>query len=83
MDDFNSRIQNLANKLDIVAVQQSDVDLAGYEVFWGDILLGTQLCRDDAQLLKALTAIRVYRLQKKLKVQNLPNLGNLGLPIWR
>lgn len=54
-------------KLGVEAVQYSDVDPTGWEIFYGDKLIFTKVAAADRQLLKALIVIRLLNLRTKTK----------------
>ena len=56
-----------AMKLGVEAVQYSDVDPTGWEIFYGDKLIFTKVAASDRQLLKALIVIRLLNQRKKTK----------------
>ena len=63
----HGNLQNEAMKLSVVAVQYSDVDPTGWEIFYGDKLIFTKVAFKDRQLLKALIVIRLLKQCKKTK----------------
>jgi hypothetical protein len=65
MELTHGNLQREAMKLGVEAVEYSDVDPAGWEIFYGDKLIFTKVAFEDRQLLKALIVIRLLNQCKK------------------
>jgi len=63
----HGNLQREAMKLGVEAVQYSDVDPTGWEIFWGSKLIFTKVAFKDRQLLKFLIVIRLLKQCKKTK----------------